>query len=97
MSFFNKLFNLKDEIKHAIETGISKNDQVSLKQVPQEIQDLLLISVCEKYRIDQEEFPDSFRSEFGVADPGQRFIALKEAGYIRFASAKESLSNLKNG
>ncbi len=95
MGLFDKLLNLKDEIKQKIEAGISGNNQVPLKQVPQDIQDLLLISVCEQYRTDETEFPNYFRSEFGVADPGRRFIDLKEAGYIRSATAKESLSNLK--
>ncbi len=95
MGLLNKLFNLKDEIKQKIETSIAGTNQVPLKQVSQEIQDLLLISVCERYRTDEDEYPDIFRSELGVADPGQRFIDLKEAGYIRYATAKESLSNLK--
>ena len=95
MGILSKLFNLKDEIKQKIEFATDNKKQAPLKEVNKEVQDLLLISVAEQYRIDEEEYPDRFRSDYGVNDPAVRLKELAEAGFIRPATAKESLSNLK--
>ena len=97
MGILSKIFGIKDEpkLKFEMRSNEKTGEQVPLKDVPENIQDLLLLAVSERYKVDETEFPDYFRSEYGVEDPNQHFKAMEEAGLIRIATAKESLSNLK--
>ena len=97
MGIFGKLFNSKIGQKIKNEFGIGEDQQNirTIKTVPSDIQDLLLISVSERYQVGQKEFPSSFRTEYGVNDPAHQLISLAENGFIRSATAKESLGHLK--
>lgn len=75
---------------------IAPNITVTTAKKPSaKVQDMVLIAVSEKYMVGEKKYPDSFPWEYGIAFPAERFKALEKKGYIKPASAAESLSSLK--
>ena len=75
---------------------IAPNITVTMSKKPSaKVQDMVLIAVSEKYKVCEKKYPDCFSWEYGIAFPAERFKALEKKGYIKPASAAESLSGLK--
>ena len=66
-----------------------------LKKVSASVQDLVLLSIAEDYRVGETKYPDFFRSRFGIGFPNEVFKELEKNGMIRPSSPKESLPHMK--
>ena len=99
MSILKSLFGGQKEPPKptiTIQAMVPKNDDTpSVKKVDPFVQDLVLLSIAEKYKVGEKKYPDYFRSRFGIGFPNERFQALEKKGYIRPATAIESLPHLK--
>lgn len=63
---------------------------------PEEIKELILLASAEKYPVKDAEYPEySWFTKYGISFPDEYFRSLAEKNLIRYASASESLSNLK--
>lgn len=72
-----------------------QNENPPLKKVPAAVQDLILLSAAEKYKIDEINYPHYFRHTFGIGFPNERFKELEENGLIRKSTSIETLPHLK--
>lgn len=70
--------------------GISTSINVSTK-----IQNLILLTMAERFKINEKNYPDYLRSNFGIGFPNEKYKALFAEGFIRPASAAESLPHLR--
>lgn len=98
MSFFKSLFGGKTEKPKAtvqFQSNTVKKNEMPSKIVTASVQDLVLLSVAEDYKIGETKYPDSFRSRFGIGFPNEVFKKLEKMGIIRPSSPKEALPHMK--
>lgn len=104
MGLFDSLFGGKKKPKVTIEIkpkvvqnyGTQKQENASpIKKVESSVQDLVLLTLAENYKIGENKYPDYFRSRFGIGFPNERFKNLESKGLIRPSTAIESLPHLK--
>ncbi|MBR2784041.1 MAG: hypothetical protein IKD93_07615, partial [Firmicutes bacterium] len=80
MSILKSLFGGQKEPPKptiTIQAMVPKNDDTpSVKKVDPFVQDLVLLSIAEKYKVGEKKYPDYFRSRFGIGFPNERFQAL---------------------
>ena len=98
MGLLKSLFGgKKDEPKISAKTSIQQSNtgNVPVKKVSATAQDLILIAVSEKYKVGEKKYPQYFKSSYGIDSPNDRFMALEKKGYIRRATAAESLAIFK--
>jgi len=103
MGLFSSLFGGKKEPKVTIEVkptvvqnyGTQNQDNVPLKNVESSVQDLVLLSLAEDYKVGETKYPNYFRSRFGIGFPNERFKQLEAKGLIRPSTAIEALPHLK--
>lgn len=103
MGFLKSLFERKKEEPKA--TGITQSYPnqsytttsyvLPTRNTSPKIQDLVLLSVAENFKVGETKYPDYFRSEYGIGFVNEQFQRLSKAGLIRASSAVESLSHLK--
>ena len=106
MGFLKSIFGKKEETNNTrtFETSqeqrivpeektgsVSKNKSSSKSK----IQELIMLSQAEQYKVGESRYPDYFRSEYGIGFPGEVLTSLEKKGYIRQSTAKETLPNLK--
>ena len=93
MGLLKSLFAKKDDTKKVQEVAAPEERTVSVSKSI--IQELIMISLAEKYKVGESKYPDYIRSEYGIGFPGEAFASLEKKGYIRQSTAKEALPNLK--
>lgn len=59
------------------------------------IQELIMIYYAEKFKVDDNKFPDVLRSGYGIGFPNEVLRSLEKKGYIRQSTAAETLPYLK--
>ena len=98
MSILKALFGgKKEEPKVTVQFQAESVQKVEapLKKVSASVQDLVLLSIAEDYRVGETKYPDFFRSRFGIGFPNEVFKELEKNGMIRPSSPKESLPHMK--
>lgn len=101
MSFLKSLFDRKTQnddkltVTAEFQPKTNQSEETPLKKVKSSIQDLVMLSVAEQYKVGEKKYPDYFRSRFGIGFPNEKFHELENDGYIRASTAKESLPYLK--
>ena len=76
-------------------TNLVQKREEPVKKVASSIQELVLLSMAEKYKVGEKKYPDYIRSQFGIGFPDERYQKMGEKGLIRPSTAIESLSHLK--
>lgn len=86
-------------MKNSSNKQVGANSSVTINtqgnSVSPNVQDIILLSVADKYRVGETKYPEYFRSRYGIGFPKERFIDLEKKGYIRPSSSTESLPHLK--
>ena len=59
------------------------------------IQSVILVALAEKYKVGEKKYPEYFRSRYGIGFPNELFSKLEKDGFIKPASASDSLPHLK--
>ena len=59
------------------------------------VQDLVLLSLAEDYKVGEIKYPDYLRSRYGIGFPNEKFQKLEKSGYIRPSTPIEALPHLK--
>jgi len=59
------------------------------------IQELIMIYSAEKFKVDENKYPDVLRSGYEIGFPNEVLRSLEKKGYIRRSTAAETLPNLK--
>ena len=98
MGLLKSLFGgKKDEPKVTVQfqTNNAQTEEAPLKKVAASVQDLVLLSLAEAYKVGETKYPDFFRSRFGIGFPNERFQKLEKAGMIRQSTSVEALPHLK--
>lgn len=103
MGLFSSLFGGKKEPKVTIEVkqpvvqnhGTQIKDEVPTKNVDSSVQDLVLLSLAEDYKVGESKYPNYFRSRYGIGFPNERFKQLEAKGLIRSSTAIEAIPHLK--
>ena len=103
MGIFSSLFGGKKEPKVTIEVkptavqnhGAQIKEEVPIKTVDPSVQDLVLLSLAEDYKVGEIKYPNYFRSRFGIGFPNERFKKLEANGLIRPSTAIETIPHLK--
>lgn len=103
MGLFSSLFGGNKEPKASIEVkktavqsyGIQNQKEAQIKNVESTIQDIVLLSLAEDYKVGETKYPEYFRSRFGIGFPNEKFKKLQEKGLIRSSTAMEALPHLK--
>lgn len=71
------------------------NDESPVKKVSDSVQDLVLLSLAEDYKVGEIKYPDYLRSRYGIGFPNEKFQKLEKSGYIRPSTPIEALPHLK--
>lgn len=93
MGLLKSIFGKKDDTKKEQEVAPSEKRSDSVPK--SRIQELIMLSLAEKYKVGESKYPDYIRSEYGIGFPGEAFESLEKKGHIRQSTAKEALPNLK--
>lgn len=98
MGVLKSLFGVKkDEPKVTVQLQMSpvQKEETPLKKVSASVQDLVLLSLAEDYKVGEIKYPDFFRSRFGIGFPNERFQKLEKTGLLRQSTSIETLPHLK--
>lgn len=103
MGLFSSLFGGKKEPKANIvvkptvvpNRATQSQETAPIKNVESSVQDLVLLSLAEDYKVGENKYPNYFRSRFGIGFPNERFKQLEAKGLIRPSTAIEALPHLK--
>lgn len=101
MSFLKSILSKKGDLKETIKEQIHSQiqlepeNQMNSPKVDPEVQNIVLLCYAERYKVGEKQYPDYFRSRYGVGFPDEKYRELEKAGYIRQTTAGESLQNLK--
>ena len=98
MGILKSLFGGKKEdqkVTVQLQSNLSRKEEEPLKKVTASVQDLVLLSMAENYKIDEMKYPDYIRTRFGIGFPNETFQKLEKRGLIRPSTAIEALSHLK--
>lgn len=103
MGLFSSLFGGKKEPKVTVEVkptvvqshGAHSQENAPIKNVDSSVQDLVLLSLAEDYKVGENKYPNYFRSRFGIGFPNERFKQLETKGLIRQSTAIEAIPHLK--
>jgi len=98
MGFLSSLFggNKKEiNIETSVKSPVEQLDDVPGKKVSSQIQDLVMLSFAESFKVGEKQYPQYLRNKYGIGFPKENLMRLESEGYIRPTSSKESLSHLK--
>lgn len=98
MGFLKSLFGgKKDEPKVTVQfqSNPVPKKEVPLKKVSASVQDLVLLSLANDYKVAETKYPDYLRSRYGIGFPNERFQKLEKDGLIRPSTSIETLPHLK--
>lgn len=98
-SLFNKLFGKRKQETVTDNNDVKTSDNNDIKTPDKKdkskVQDMVLISIADKYKVGEKNYPDYLRIEYGIGFPNEHFKTLEISGYIRASTAKETLNHLK--
>lgn len=104
MAFFSFLFKKKNEtdtkVKELHTDSLMKKELTKNKRGiadPNGLypSDLILLSLANKYKVNETDYPRYLTYECGIANPNVALKELEKNGFLRRSSAIESLQNLK--
>ena len=104
MGLFSFLFGSKDADKNtgvpkANKGSTSKKDGVYKKGLPDAAglypSDLVMLSVAEKYKVTESNFPSFLSERYQVAEPKRTLKELEEQGFLEIGKPKDALSGFK--
>jgi len=94
MGLFKSLFGGKND-KPKLSMSIQTNTASKTAKVGSKVQDLVLLSLADKYKVGEKKYPSYLREKYGIGFPEEKLQDLYAKGYIRPATAIESLFSLK--
>ena len=108
MGLLNSIFGKKQDPKQEQKTERKKASpervaeeftMVSASDIVPEfksmVQDLVMLYFADRYKVEEKNYPDYLRSQYGVGFAGEKLKSLAMEGFIRPSTAMESLSHLK--
>ncbi|MBQ9467499.1 MAG: SAP domain-containing protein [Clostridia bacterium] len=98
MGILKSLFGVKKDkptVTVQFETNPVHKEETPIKKVSASVQDLVLLSLAEDYKVGETKYPEYFRSRFGIGFPNERFQKLEKIGLLRQSTSIEALPHLK--
>lgn len=98
MGFLKALFEAKKgntNVNNDTQPQLNHNADISTRKPSDQIQNLVLLSIAESFRVDEKKYPDYLRLRFGIGFPNEVFKSLENSGYLRRSTAIETLPHMK--
>ena len=98
MGILGSLFGGKKDgskVKVTLQTSAAQTKEDPLKKVSSSIQESVLLSLAENYKVSEKKYPDYLRDRYGIGFPKEIFQKLEKKGFIRQSTAIEALPKLK--
>ena len=81
MGFLKSLFGGKNDgprVTVQPQTKVVREEEAPVKKVAASVQDLVLLSLAESYKVGEMKYPDYFRTRFGIGFPNETFQKLEK-------------------